>query len=136
MRPLLVSLFGMLGVLGLYGLRPAAPTTVRVHVDLRCSAPDVHPYTVAPDTAMLAQDDELEWVLADTATTSELTITPKQNAWPFADSVRYHGSKMKPARAKKMKPNQRGKQFGYAVQMICTSGSSDTVTIDPQIIIH
>jgi hypothetical protein len=135
MRPLLVSLFGMLGVLGLNGRHFTAPATVQVHVDLQCSA-DGHPYTVDPDTAVLNQGDELEWLLADTATTSELTITPKQDAWPFADSVRYHGKKMKPARAKKMKPNQHGKNFGYAVQMVCNSGSSDTVTIDPQIIIH
>jgi hypothetical protein len=136
MRPLLLSLFGLLGVLGLNGRHLAAPATVQVHVDLRCSAPDEHPYSVDPDTAVLNQGDDIEWVLDDSATTSELTITPKQPAWPFADSTRYHGSKNKPARAKKMKPNQHGKEFGYAVQMICNSGSSDTVTVDPQIIIH
>jgi hypothetical protein len=136
MRPLLVSLFGILGVLGLNGRHFTAPTTVQVQVDLRCSAPNVHPFSVVPDTAVLNQGDELEWLLVDSATTSELTITPKQPAWPFADSLRYHGSKPKPAHAKKMKPNQSGKHFGYAVQMVCSSGSSDTVTIDPQIIIH
>ena len=126
------------GVLGIVGLRPhpTSPATVEVEVDLRCSAPGVHPYSVNPDTAILAQGDELEWVLADSATTSALTITPKQSAWPFADSLRYHGNRMKPAHAKKMKPNQRGKRFGYAIQMICESGSTDTVVIDPQIIIR
>lgn len=136
MRPLLLSLFGILGALGLNGGHFTAPATVQVQVDLRCSGPDEHPYTVDPDTAILNQGDELEWVLNDSATTSELTIIPKQPAWPFADSTRYHGKKMKPARAKKMKPNQSGKEFGYAVQMVCNSGSSDTVTIDPQIIVH
>ncbi|HEV8379982.1 MAG TPA: hypothetical protein VGQ29_00195 [Gemmatimonadales bacterium] len=136
MRPLLASLAGILGVVGLHGRHPTAAATVQVAVDLRCSAPGVHRYTVDPDTAKIAQGDELEWVLADSATTSELTITPKQSAWPFADGLRYHGHHGKPARAKKMKPNQRGKRFGYAVQMICASGSTDTVDIDPQIIIH
>jgi hypothetical protein len=136
MRPLLLSLFGLLGVLGLNGRHFTPPATVQVQVDLQCSAPGEHPYTVDPDTAVLNQGDELEWVLADSATTGGLTITPKQDAWPFADSVRYHGSKSKPAHAKKMKANQSGKRFGYAVQMVCSSGSADTVTIDPQIIIH
>ena len=136
MRPLLVSLFGILGLLGWHGRDRAAPETVPVQVNLHCGAPGENSYTVDPDTARLAQGDELEWILADSATTLELTITPKQPEWPFADSVRYHGSKQKPAHAKKMKPNQRGKQFGYAVQMICNSGSADTVTIDPQIIVH
>ncbi len=135
MRPLFASLFGLLGVLGLNGRHFTPPATVQVQVDLQCSA-DGHPYAVNPDTAVLNQGDELEWVLADSATTSGLAITPKQDAWPFADSVRYHGSKSKPAHAKKMKANQSGKHFGYAVQMVCSSGSADTVTIDPQIIIH
>jgi hypothetical protein len=123
------------GAFGIVGLRPdpASPATVKVEVDLRCSAPGVHPYSVNPDTAILTQGDELEWVLADSATTSALTITPKQSAWPFADSLRYHGNR---PHAKKMKPNQRGKRFGYAIQMICESGSTDTVVIDPQIIIR
>jgi len=136
MRPLLASLAGILGVLGLHGRHPTAAATVQVAVDLRCSAPGVHRYTVDPDTAKLAQGDELEWVLADSATTSELTITPKQSAWPFADSLRYHGDHGTPAHAKKMKPYQRGKRFGYAVRMICAKGGTDTVNIDPQIIIH
>ena len=135
MRPLLVSLFGILA-LAWNGRHPAAPETVQVQVNLHCSAPGENSYAVDPDTARLAQGDELEWLLDDSATTLELTITPKQPEWPFADSVRYHGNKQKPAHAKKMKPNQRGKHFGYAVQMICNSGSSDTVTIDPQIIVH
>ena len=135
MRPLLLLLSGMLCVLGLNGRHATAPATVQVRVDLRCS-PDEHPYTIDPDTAILNQGDELEWVLIDSATTSELTIIPKQSAWPFADSTRYHGKKMKPAHAKKMKPNQSGKEFGYAVRMVCNSGSSDTVSVDPQIIIH
>jgi len=136
MRPLLVSFAGILGILGLTGSHRAAPATVQVHVDVQCTAPGHHTSSVDPDTAILAQGDELEWVLDSTATTDNVTITPKQPAWPFADSTRYHGHRHQPARARKMKANQKGKHFGYSVQMICDGASSDTVTIDPQIIVH
>jgi hypothetical protein len=136
MRPLLVSLAGILGILGLHGSRPANPETVQVHVDLQCTGPGQHTSNVDPDTAVLAQGDELEWVLDSTATTDNLTITPKQAAWPFADSTRYHGHRHQHPHAKRMKANQHGHRFGYSVQMICIGASTDTVNIDPQIIIH
>jgi hypothetical protein len=136
MRPLLVSLAGILGVLGLHGSQPTTPATVQVQVDLQCTGPGQHTFNVDPDTARLAQGDELEWVLDSSATTEELTITPKQPAWPFADSTRYHGRRHQHPHARRMKAAQRGKRFGYSIQMVCEGASTDTVNIDPQIIIH
>jgi hypothetical protein len=111
-------------------------------VDVRCNGQSVW-FNVDPWSATLNQNDEVEWVLNDSAGSSEITINPKRpGMWPFADSHNRGGRggqvRANRPRARGMKPDQRGKRFSYAIQLVCERAGSgpDTVIIDPQIIIR
>jgi len=132
------------GVVGLTGMQLHHPTetaqaaaTVPVKVDVRCPGQSVR-FTVDPWTADLSQGDEIDWVLSDSAESNEITITSKRGGWPFANTPPYRGNRTTHPRGRDMKPNQAGKRFSYAIQLVCLrDGSSpDTVVIDPQIVVH
>ncbi len=114
-----------------------APTraVVEVDIDARCTGGDNTSITIRPWNLRIRQGDEVSWVLNRNANSSDITITPKRENWPFADQPPYRGSKATPARTGGMRPNAQGR-YAYNVSLICTNGArSDTVMVDPDIIV-
>jgi hypothetical protein len=141
MRRHLVVYVAVFGLTGMQLHRPTeanqAAATVPVNVDVRCPDQSVQ-FSVNPWSAELRQGDEIEWVLSDSAQSSEITITSKQGGWPFTNNPPYTGNRTNPPHGRSMKPNQAGRHFSYAIQLVCQrpGSSPDTVVIDPQIVIH
>ncbi len=116
--------------------RVTADLAIReVTIDARCSGGDNTSITLRPWNLKLRQGDVVNWVLNANANSDEVTITPKRDAWPFVGAPPYKGVKRNPAQSGAMRPNSRGR-YSYNVSLICTNGlSSDTVMIDPDIIV-
>jgi len=109
--------------------------TKEVTIDARCTGGDNTSITLRPWNLKLRQGDAVNWVLNANANSNDVTITPKRDAWPFAAAPPYKGGKGKPAQSGAMRPNSRGR-YSYNVSLICTNGArSDTVMIDPDIIV-
>ncbi len=107
----------------------------QVEIDARCTGGENTRITIRPWNLKVRQGDDVNWVLNRNANSSDITITPKREAWPFADAPPYRGTKAAPARAAGMRPNAKGR-YAYSVSLICTNGArSDTVLIDPDIIV-
>lgn len=114
---------------------PPPPGAGEVEVDARCTGGGNTRITIRPWNLKIRQGDEVTWLLDRNANSSEITITPKREAWPFASTPPYRGSKASPARAGNMRPNARGR-YAYSVSLICThDGVPDTVLVDPDIIV-
>jgi plastocyanin len=109
--------------------------TKEVTIDARCTGGDNTSITLRPWNLKVRQGDTVNWVLNANANSNDVTITAKREAWPFAEAPPYKGAKGKPARSGAMRPNARGR-YSYNVSLICTNGArSDTVLIDPDIIV-
>lgn len=111
--------------------------TVRVTVNARCAGPNTTEVTVSPWNVRLAQDDEVEWVIAANANSNDITITPKETSdWPFASRGPFTATKGRAARGNGMRQNGRG-TYKYDITLVCQSGNNapDSVRIDPDIIV-
>ena len=113
----------------------ADAATREVTIDARCTGGENTSITLRPWNLKIRQGDVVNWVLNANANSDDVTITPKRNAWPFAAPPPYRGSKKTRAQSGAMRPNSRGR-YSYNVSLICTNGArSDTVLIDPDIIV-
>lgn len=115
----------------------ARQANVNVVVNARCNGRNTTEITVRPWNVRIRQGDQLSWVLAGNANTSEITITQKDGGdWPFEAGPPYRGTKNTPARATRMRSNAQG-TYKYNIQLICQSGSNqpDTVVVDPDVIV-
>ncbi len=113
-----------------------AADTATVMVDIRCTGDRIR-QSVTPWELEINQGDAVEWRLHPSAHSTTIEITPKQEAWPFLDGTRHRGRADAPARATRMRPNQRGLRFQYAITLVCPQGGQqDTVVIDPDIVIR
>ena len=109
--------------------------TKEVSIDARCTGGENTSITLRPWNLKIRQGDEVSWVLNADANSDEVSITPKRNAWPFAATPPYRGSKKTRVQSGAMRPNARGR-YSYNVSLICTNGArSDTILIDPDIIV-
>ncbi|MBA2708493.1 MAG: hypothetical protein H0U59_11885 [Gemmatimonadaceae bacterium] len=116
----------------------AAARGVNVAIDIRCLPGNGVQFSLAPWTAQLQQGDSIAWVLNQDANVPEITVSSKQDAWPFLEGPPYKGKAGKAPKAKGMKANLKvGDRFAYAVTAVCTraDGSTSSVIIDPDMII-
>ena len=128
-------------LLGFAGLRcqprvRGKPGLVEVTVHLRCVG-DTMQFAVSPWTAQLAQNDSIDWVLDPAGNADSLLVAAKDTSrWPFANGLRFHGTRKTPAKGRRMKPGQQG-TYQYSITLACTSTSVPrTVVIDPEMIIR
>ncbi|HVF38778.1 MAG TPA: hypothetical protein VM939_02685 [Gemmatimonadaceae bacterium] len=114
------------------------PSTDTVMVDIRCLPGNGVSFSLAPWTVQLRQGETVDWVLHPDAGVSEISITPKQPAWPFQETGPYRGNAANGPKARNMRAAQAiGARFGYNVNASCTraDGSTSRIIIDPDMII-
>lgn len=131
------------GVIGLMSLGTtsmdtnptASRATVTVNVNVTCSGGGVQT-SVNPWVVRLQQGDDIDWVLNDQAQSSSIEITPKRpGQWAFG-VARHQGARGRAnaARARNMRPNQRGNRYQYNITLTCQDGeTSYNVVIDPDV---
>lgn len=139
MRRSIILAAGTLAVAGLAlvaARTETRPRTVAVHVHVRCG-PGPMQSSVNPWRAAVDQGDDVRWILDSSATVVSLEIEPKTGAWPF-ETRRPRGSPAAPARSGRMKPEQPAGRYPYKITAICepVAGESDTIVIDPDIVIR
>lgn len=137
----------MFGALGFAGLAIAVPThestqqqAATVQLNITCGANGGVDITVTPWRAELAQGQDIDWALAEAASSDSFAIDPKRPGapnWPFPATGRQTGTKASRVRYQNMKPNQRGRRYQYNITMWCQRpDGADTVVIDPDIVIR
>lgn len=149
MRARLLTLLSVCGIPVVVAAGPAARAskatdsgaearaTVEISVDARCTGPRATRVTVSPWNTSLRQGDSVTWTINSAANTDSIVIAPKNSStWPFLAAPPYRGRKNAPARAARMRPGARGR-YSYDISLVCRAGAnSDTVRIDPDIIIE
>ena len=130
----LVSLGAAAGVVGA-NRNADSRVTVPVEVNVTCTGGSVQ-VTVNPWVVRLQQGDDIDWILNDQAQSSTIEIAPKQpGQWAFGIE-RHQGQRGagSAARARNMRPNQRGRRYQYDITLICQDGNTSyTVVIDPDV---
>ena len=113
--------------------------TVNVDVRVECLAGRGVSFSLTPWSIEMAAGDSINWRLEQGANVSEMEVIAKGpgNSWPFKKKPPYRSTKSKPAGAQSLDTNQKGRKYRYAVSTVCVRDSvtSDTVIIDPDIII-
>lgn len=112
--------------------------TVNVDVRVDCLAGRGVSFSLTPWSVSLKPGDSINWRLDASANVTDMQILAKAGKpWPFKRKTPYKSSKGKPTGAQALDPAQTGKKYQYAVTAVCVrdSATSDTVIIDPDMII-
>ncbi len=113
--------------------------TVNVDVRVDCLAGRGVSFSLTPWLIEVNPGDSINWRLDAGANVTQMDVISKSpgNAWPFRRKPPYRATKARPAGAQSLDNAQSGRRYKYAVSTVCVrdSVSSDTVVIDPDIII-
>lgn len=113
--------------------------TINVDVRVDCLAGRGVSFSLTPWVIEVGVGDSINWRLDAGANVTEMEVVTKQpgGAWPFRRKPPYRATKVRPAGAQALDNAQSGRRYKYAVSTVCVrdSASSDTVVIDPDIII-